>query len=108
MDDQGFDFRKSPERREPKRFEPPPWERDAFPVKPPGEDSEERPAGEAGEEPELVSAPEAYAASEGPAVEAPGETDSSSEQSDVANAPSEAEMIELLAGLAQEIGRAHV
>lgn len=30
MSDGGFDFSKAPERREPKPFEPPPWEREAF------------------------------------------------------------------------------
>jgi len=30
VSDNGFDFRPPPSRREPKRFEPPPWEADAF------------------------------------------------------------------------------
>ncbi len=30
MGDQDFNFRPPTERREPKQFEPPPWERDAF------------------------------------------------------------------------------
>jgi hypothetical protein len=30
VDDQGFDFRQPAHTREPKRFEPPPWEREAF------------------------------------------------------------------------------
>lgn len=30
MSDDGFDFRRAPERREAKQFEPPPWEREAF------------------------------------------------------------------------------
>lgn len=85
MDDQGFDFRKNPERREPKRFEPPPWEREVFPAGAP-ESAEEAPpaeviAGQEGVEPE-------------PEVEKPGPT---------AKPPSEAEIIELLAGLAQEV-----
>lgn len=91
MDDQGFDFRKSPERREPKRFEPPPWERDAFPAKEPEERGGELPVEAPVEAP--VTAP----------VEEPVEQVSAEKvPSQAENVPSEAEMIELLAGLAQE------
>ena len=84
MDDQGFDFRKRPERREPKRFEPPPWE-----------------------QPEPAAAPEVRAVQEERAVEevpepaAPVEK-GPAKQSEAASGPTEAELIELLAGLAQE------
>lgn len=30
MSDQGFDFQRAPETKEPPKFEPPPWEREAF------------------------------------------------------------------------------
>lgn len=85
MDDQGFDFRKNTERREPKRFEPPPWERDVFPTEAPERVDEEPPA-EVSAGPERAEKPE-------PEVEKKDPT---------AKAPSDAEIIELLAGLAQE------
>lgn len=84
MDDQGFDFRKNPERREPKRFEPPPWEHEVFPAAAPERADEEPPA-------ELNTARERVEPE--PKAEKPDPT---------AKAPSEAEIIELLAGLAQE------
>ncbi len=78
MDDQGFDFRTILEPREPKRFVPPPWETDSYPKK--------------------VS----------PAQEVPPE-EAEPQRSEAApanpprdKAPSEAEMIELLADLAGE------
>lgn len=90
MDDQGFDFRRGPERREPKRFEPPPWERGAFP-------------GEAQEPVPLVEEPDQGAKHVLSAeVEAPQEPPREQSGPEERTGPSEAEMIELLAGLAQE------
>lgn len=103
MDDQGFDFQ-SAERREPRQFEPPPWERDAFddlqrqraesPVTRGPEPTETGPA----EEPAVVSVPETAGAEETTATTA--------EQAPAAKrageGPSEAEIIEYLAGLAEE------
>ncbi len=88
MDDQGFDFRKPTERREPKRFEPPPWEREAF----------ER-LGRAKDEEPPVSEGGAAPGAGGPDGDRPAAT---VESGAGRRQLSEAEVLELLAGLAAE------
>lgn len=99
MTDQGFDFRGAPERRPPKQFEPPPWERDAF------EELQRQRAAE-----EVAEAAHELEAE----LEAPGEPEPSASEAVVEpepmapqgeqerKGPSEAEVIELLSDLARE------
>ncbi len=89
-DENGFDFRRPGERREPKRFEPPPWERDAF-----EEIGQRKAEPEAGAERAPVGAPPAAVK---PEVSAPRITVAPSRGEGV----DEATLIELLAGLAAE------
>lgn len=96
MDDQGFDFRKAAERREPKKFEPPPWERGLFPEQ--EKEQEPEPV------PEAVTIPEVKKVVEPEPQQAPDpehEKENGQEESS-AQGPSEAMVIELLAGLAEE------
>jgi hypothetical protein len=65
VDDQGFDFRRSEPRREPKAFEPPPWEAEAFEQLKAVRPEQEEPEAEPG--PELKEAPAEEA---GPAADA--------------------------------------
>lgn len=101
-DDGDFDFRRPPERREPKKFEPPPWEKEAFPER-------------YRDEPDAGQQPIAQAGTPGPGDEPAGEerdgaatTDAVaagpgvSESETPAQGPSEAEVLEMMAGLSSE------
>jgi len=98
VDDQGFDFRKPPERREPKPFEPPPWEREAFEAlkaeRPgPRDEAAAGPPTEVTAEPELEQ--------ESASIDSETEAVSSGEPVEKGGI-NEAEVIELLSGLAAE------
>jgi hypothetical protein len=116
VDDQGFEFRPPPSRREPQAFEPPPWEKEAFqelerrraPEEAAGEDGEEGPIGS--EVPQDESESEA-------ADEASVDKDSEARRTaavDEAARPSGSEgagvphsvVLEMMAGLAAEEPRA--
>jgi len=93
VEDQGFDF-KPGQKREAKRFEPPPWERDAFERLQRGRELEaeptpapEAPAAQAAEEPENV---------------AEGRADAWAEDRAQGAQPDEATMTEMLADLAAQ------
>ncbi len=96
MDDQGFDFRRAPERRERKPFEPPPWERDAF------EQLERRREPEASAEQSVTERAEQAAGEP-----AGSDVRTAGTGSDAKKNLSEAEVLELLAGLAAEEPDAH-
>ncbi|MDZ4168397.1 MAG: hypothetical protein U1E26_01910 [Coriobacteriia bacterium] len=96
MDDQGFDFRKESDRREPKRFEPPPWERDAF------EELQLRRAVEPDQAPEAAGAAGAPEAAEVVVVVEPTASSPEPEAPATRSGPSDAEVTELLAGLAAQ------
>ncbi len=115
MGDEGFNFPPS-ERREPKQFEPPPWERDAFDERARAKEAE-RQAAEAAKaaEAEAVAAAAARAtaavesmdAATGPVQEPSSESEPEATgltQSPVESEPkvSEAELTEMMAGLRAE------
>lgn len=113
MDDQGFDFHKVPERRERKQFEPPPWERDAFEELQRQREAEQPVPQPAQPEPEPVAAPPAAVPpvaatpvqeARQPQTEAvrPPDAAEAPPQEASKQGPSEAEVLELLAGLAAE------
>jgi hypothetical protein len=94
VDDQGFDFQRVPaQKREPKRFEPPPWERAAF------EELRKASEGAQAATTQAVSSPERE---QTPAREDTDGEFVQREERGGESGPSEAEIIELLAGLAEE------
>lgn len=107
MSDDGFDFRRAAERRDTKRFEPPPWEREAF------EELERKRAKEAAETEVAAAvaaqaveecqepAPKSREASQGGAACGPAEGPAAGPAASGGQAD-EARMIEMLAELSAE------
>lgn len=121
MSDQGFDFKRAPERREKGRFEIPPWEQEAFEElqrrrqeeQPPEQDPSpaEQAAAKEGGSTRVGEGPSAaHREEQGPDGSEQAEADSSpaaagggaSEAGAEATGPSEAEMVALMARLASE------
>lgn len=100
MDEQGFDFRKAPQRREPKRFEPPPWEREAFEAIRGARESDRPEAGGQSPQSVEVAAPEVPEALTEEPEEAGTEEQSAEERT--RTGPDEAQVLEMLARLAAE------
>lgn len=100
MDEQGFDFRKAPERREPKRFEPPPWEREAFEAIQGGGEPDRPEAGAQQSEPMEVAVSEVLEVPIGEPAGTGAEEQSAEERN--RTGPDEAQMLEMLARLAAE------
>jgi hypothetical protein len=105
MDDQGFDFAPT-ERRAPKPFEPPPWERDAFEELKRKQAEEGPPAAaeerEEDQAPSTVPTAPASAEQSGREPEQVKETAPGSQEPDDGAEVDEAQVIEMLAGLAEE------
>ena len=100
MDEQGFDFRKAQERREPKRFEPPPWEREAFEAIRVEREPDQPEAGEPHRQPIEDAAPEVP---EVPTEEPAGAgTKEQPVEERNGTGPDEAQVLEMLARLAAE------
>lgn len=125
MSDQGFNFNPAPERREAKRFEPPPWERDAFDElakRKAAEDEAARAAEEEGAseaptegqnaptaaaQPEAVTAPPAEQPAAGPEALTARPVEIEPEQPAQAAGPAsgeidQAQLLEMMAGLRAE------
>jgi hypothetical protein len=103
VDEQGFDFKRPAGRREPKRFEPPPWEKDAFDELQKRKSEEEAKAAEIAAVLEQASEPEPAAGRVDEAEpDAPEVRGAEPEEGLKGGQLDERQVLELMAGLAAE------